>query len=169
VIEEVIKQDIYGRVVLVMAGSTRNSADEALVQQLRAFITSHHLDDNALIAANPSQAELQHLLAHAAIGLHTMWNEHFGISIVESMAAGVLMIAHHSGGPASDIIEHGRTGFLATTAEEYAQCIKKIVEMNEEDRQQMRTQARRSTQRFSDEVFVRHFDSELRALITLLN
>lgn len=33
-----------------------------------------------------------------------MWNEHFGIGIVEMMAAGLLVIAHNSGGPKTDII-----------------------------------------------------------------
>jgi hypothetical protein len=28
------------------------------------------------------------------LGIHTMWNEHFGIGIVEMMAAGLLTIAH---------------------------------------------------------------------------
>ena len=34
----------------------------------------------------------------------SMWNEHFGISIVEMMAAGLVVIAHKSGGPLMDII-----------------------------------------------------------------
>jgi alpha-1,2-mannosyltransferase len=33
-----------------------------------------------------------------------MWNEHFGISVVEMMAAGLVVIAHNSGGPKMDII-----------------------------------------------------------------
>lgn len=33
-----------------------------------------------------------------------MWNEHFGISVVELMAAGLVVIAHNSGGPKLDII-----------------------------------------------------------------
>lgn len=37
-------------------------------------------------------------------GLHTMWNEHFGISVVELMAAGLVVVAHNSGGPKLDII-----------------------------------------------------------------
>ena len=37
------------------------------------------------------------------------------------MAAGLLTIAHNSGGPKTDIVEHGETGFLATTADEYVE------------------------------------------------
>jgi len=40
----------------------------------------------------------------AKVGLHTMLEEHFGISIVEMMAAGLYTIAHNSGGPKEDII-----------------------------------------------------------------
>lgn len=40
----------------------------------------------------------------AKAGLHTMLEEHFGISIVEMMAAGLYTIAHNSGGPKDDII-----------------------------------------------------------------
>lgn len=31
------------------------------------------------------------------IGIHTMNNEHFGISVVEGLAAGLIMVAHNSG------------------------------------------------------------------------
>ena len=55
--------------------------------------------------------------------------------IVEMMAAGLLTIAHRSGGPLMDIIteEAGtRNGFLAVTAQEYAAHIAFIVSMTEE-------------------------------------
>ena len=38
--------------------------------------------------------ELLAELGSALIGLHTMWNEHFGIGIVEMMAAGLITVAH---------------------------------------------------------------------------
>ena len=43
-------------------------------------------------------------LGAASAGLHAMTDEHFGISVVEYMAAGAVPIAHDSGGPASDIV-----------------------------------------------------------------
>lgn len=44
------------------------------------------------------------LLGEAVCGLHTMTDEHFGISIVEYMAAGLVPIANNSGGPRTDIV-----------------------------------------------------------------
>ena len=91
--------------------------------------------------------ELKKEMADGLIGLHTMWNEHFGIgtlnilkyilykrtqkatifpkfskqnfyisAVVEMMAAGLITIAHRSGGPLMDIIVEDpnvRNGFLA--------------------------------------------------------
>ena len=56
--------------------------------------------------------ELLEYLSKAKVGVHTMWNEHFGIGVVEFMAAGVLTIAHNSGGPKLDIVVP-QTGWLA--------------------------------------------------------
>jgi alpha-1,2-mannosyltransferase len=59
-----------------------------------------------------------------------MWNEHFGIGVVEMMAAGLLTIAHDTGGPKSNIVvplNGQRTGYLASTEEEYAGAIYRIL------------------------------------------
>lgn len=57
------------------------------------------LDTNVEFKLNVPYSELISEMQKATIGLHTMWNEHFGISIVECMAAGLIMVAHASGGP----------------------------------------------------------------------
>jgi len=44
------------------------------------------------------------LFEQAKVAIHTMREEHFGITIVEMMAAGMVTIAHASGGPLRDII-----------------------------------------------------------------
>lgn len=43
-------------------------------------------------------------LSKASIGLSTMVDEHFGISVVEFMAAGAIPVTHASGGPLNDIV-----------------------------------------------------------------
>ena len=51
------------------------------------------------------------------------------------MAAGLLTIAHRSGGPLMDIVVEdtgARNGFLAITAQEYAAHIAFIINMTEE-------------------------------------
>ena len=54
-----------------------------------------------------------------------MKEEHFGITIVEMMAAGLITIAHASGGPLRDIIgsKDEPIGFLASTEEEYTEHV----------------------------------------------
>jgi alpha-1,2-mannosyltransferase len=85
-----------------------------------------------------------------------MWNEHFGIGIVEMMAAGLIVIAHRSGGPKSDIVvpfEGKPTGFLALTVNEYAENIYQALTMKPRDSIKLRINAQVSAARFSDEVF----------------
>ena len=54
-----------------------------------------------------------------------MSEEHFGITIVEMMAAGLVTIAHASGGPLRDIIGAStkEVGFLASSETEYVDSV----------------------------------------------
>jgi alpha-1,2-mannosyltransferase len=97
-------------VKLVMMGSTRGKMDEKLVQQLHDYSSKMNLDANVDILVNRPYSELQSYMSIADIGLHTMWNEHFGISVVEMMAAGMITIAHNSGGPQLDIVIPSKKG-----------------------------------------------------------
>lgn len=61
------------------------------------------------------------------------------------MAAGLIMIANKSGGPLTDIIETSigsQTGFLASTALEYAQCIRYILSLSDEEKKTIQLAAR---------------------------
>jgi len=71
-----------------------------------------------------------------------MCNEHFGIGVVEVMAAGLITIAQNSGGPKADIVgpldgEIGarhRTGFLSSSEKEYAdEMYKALYGLNEKE------------------------------------
>jgi alpha-1,2-mannosyltransferase len=95
-----------------------------------------------------------------------MWNEHFGIGIVEMMAAGLIVIAHNSGGPKSDIVVplHDNTqntmlttGFLASNVDEYAECIHYILTLEQNEISAIRTNAIESAKRFTDDVFAQSF------------
>ena len=83
-----------------------------------------------------------------------MWKEHFGMGVVEMMAAGLITIAHNSAGPKEDIIgnEQNSVGFLASSKEEYADCILRAFEMYDQKAgQEMIKNARQKSLKFSDE------------------
>lgn len=94
----------YDDVVLVIIGSTRNHDDKEL--QLRLVREAARLDlaDHVRFEVNQPYRVLCEYMQSGAVGLHTMWNEHFGISVVEMMAAGLVVVAHNSGGPKMDIV-----------------------------------------------------------------
>lgn len=115
--------------------------------------------------------ELQSLLGGATAGLHTMTDEHFGISVVEYMAAGAIPIAHNSGGPKQDIVldEDGvPTGFLATTATEFAAAILHVGGLPPAERLEVAGAARRRAARFSEANFDRDFKAALAPLLLKL-
>jgi alpha-1,2-mannosyltransferase len=105
-----------------------------------------------------------------------MWNEHFGIGIVEMMAAGLIVIAHNSGGPKSDIVvplhrdcasssrqttTTTKTGYLAATVDEYAQAIYSALTLDATEATLIRRNAQESARRFTDEVFAQSFEQAI--------
>ena len=120
---------------------------------------------------NASYAELQGLLGGAAAGLHTMLDEHFGIVVVEYMAAGAVPIAHRSAGPEMDIVrpQGGRkTGFLAREEGEYAEAMERVLEMRAEEWEEMAAAGRARAGRFSDAAFERKFLAALEPVLPRL-
>jgi len=116
-------------------------------------------------------ARLGELMAGAAVGIHTMWNEHFGIGVVEMMAAGLATVAHDSGGPQADIVvdwEGQPTGLRATNAEDYAVQLGRVLAQTKEaqaHRAALASHGRRSVYRFSDEAFSLAFVKQLLPLL----
>ncbi|GAA5820517.1 hypothetical protein JCM10212_005196 [Sporobolomyces blumeae] len=89
---------------LVVVGSVRNAQDEQRVRELRGLARELGLENEVEFKVNVEWAELKALLAQAGIGFHTMIDEHFGITLVEFQAAGLIPLAHASAGPLLDIL-----------------------------------------------------------------
>uniref|UniRef100_A0A8C6QSE9 GDP-Man:Man(3)GlcNAc(2)-PP-Dol alpha-1,2-mannosyltransferase n=1 Tax=Nannospalax galili TaxID=1026970 RepID=A0A8C6QSE9_NANGA len=152
---------------LILIGGCRNKDDEFRVNQLRSLSEELGVQEDVEFKINISFDELKNYLSEAAIGLHTMWNEHFGIGIVECMAAGTIILAHNSGGPKLDIViphEGHITGFLAESEEGYADAMAHILSLSAEKRLQIRKNARASVSRFSDQEFEVSFLSSVEKL-----
>jgi alpha-1,2-mannosyltransferase len=89
---------------LVLVGGARNAGDRARVAALEALAASLGIAGAVTLAVNAPYATMLDLLARASAGLSTMVDEHFGIGVVELMAAGVVPVAHASAGPLLDIV-----------------------------------------------------------------
>ncbi|MEN9446647.1 MAG: alpha,2-mannosyltransferase [Bacteroidota bacterium] len=68
-----------------MIGSVRNAQDQQRVDDLKKHIENLKVTDSVEIVVNAAYPELLQYLETSLIGLHTMYNEHFGISIIEYM------------------------------------------------------------------------------------
>ncbi|KAJ0258680.1 GDP-Man:Man(3)GlcNAc(2)-PP-Dol alpha-1,2-mannosyltransferase [Hirschfeldia incana] len=154
---------------LQFVGSCRNESDEERLQKLKDRAVDLKIDGNVEFYKNAMYRELVALLGNAVAGMHGMIDEHFGISVVEYMAAGAIPIAHNSAGPKMDIVleEDGqRTGFLAETMKEYAEAIVEVVKMSETERLKMAESARKRARRFSEQQFSEDFKTAIRPVFT---
>ncbi|XP_022091598.1 GDP-Man:Man(3)GlcNAc(2)-PP-Dol alpha-1,2-mannosyltransferase-like [Acanthaster planci] len=153
---------------LELIGSCRNKGDADRIDMLREMCEDFNIRPNVDFLLNISFDDLRAHLSAATIGLHTMWNEHFGIGVVECMAAGTVIVAHDSGGPKMDIVVeiNGKlTGFLANDVKSYADAMEAILKMTPEERLEIRQSARASVERFSEQEFKKGFLAATEVLI----
>jgi alpha-1,2-mannosyltransferase len=98
---------------LILVGSVRDNADATRVYKLRLLAHELQIKDSVeFVCDAPWEQVLQHLRT-SSIGVNGMWNEHFGIGVVEYQAAGLISVVNDSGGPRMDIVvdvEDGVTG-----------------------------------------------------------
>lgn len=156
---------------LVLVGGCRNQEDEDRVLMLRGLCAELEVGGKVEFKLNVPFEELKRELSSATIGLHTMWNEHFGIGVVECMAAGTIVLAHKSGGPKLDIVvpfRGGQTGFLADSVESYASAMESILALSPEARLEIRRNARQSVERFSDQEFESSFLGAMESMMRRL-
>lgn len=81
----------FDDVRLVILGSCRNDDDRRVLARTRALAVELGVEERVEFVVNCSYDELKGWLGRASVGLHTMWNEHFGIGVVEMMVRGVLV------------------------------------------------------------------------------
>ncbi len=74
--------DVNRTVKLILAGSCRHEEDGQRVDDLKLLAKKLEIDHLIEWKLNIPYLSLIEELSAAMIGLHTMWNEHFGIGIV---------------------------------------------------------------------------------------
>jgi len=112
---------------LILVGGVRDEGDEARVERLRATVENLGLPAHRVeFRVNLPFNELQTLWRTCLAGVHSMRDEHFGICVVEYQAAGLVTIAHNSGGPKEDIVVEG-TGLLCENVKQYAEAMTTVI------------------------------------------
>lgn len=124
----------FGKLILI--GNTRNKEDRRYVQTLKDLVTKKwKMEDGkkVIFECDCPYKDMKKYLRESSFGINAMWNEHFGIGIVEYTAAGLITFAHKSAGPYFDIVvpwdkdkhiemkennENTRTGFFFTSEED---------------------------------------------------
>ncbi|ORY59994.1 uncharacterized protein BCR38DRAFT_443537 [Pseudomassariella vexata] len=153
---------------LVLVGSVRDDADSKRVYQLRLLVNELHIKDQVIFQLNASWPDILQWLSKAYVGVNGMWNEHFGIGVVEYQAAGLICVVHDSGGPKIDIVtevDGEPTGFHATTSTEFAEGFEKALSLP--DPLSVRRRARISATRFTEEEFARKWLAQMEYLVAL--
>ncbi|KAI9831449.1 MAG: asparagine-linked glycosylation protein [Sarea resinae] len=143
---------------LVLIGSVRNSEDATRVYDLRLLAHELHIKESVTFICDATWPEILTNLRRSSVGVNGMWNEHFGIGVVEYQAAGLISVVNASGGPKNDIVveyDGGPTGFHATTPSEFASGFKQALSLSPEDKLAMRLRARESAKRFTEAAFAR--------------
>lgn len=75
------------------------------------------------------QTKIQYLSGAYAMLSPIQWEEPFGLNVVEAMACGTPVLGLMRGSYA-EIVDHGKTGFLAKTVEELVSFVSKIPEIS---------------------------------------
>lgn len=163
---EKISPEMFSRVRLVVAGGY----DESLPENRRTFEglqeLARRLDVSNRVVFLRSVTDEQRfsLLKGCVCLVYTSLDEHFGIGVVEGMAAGRPVLAVNRGGPL-ETVSDGITGFLREPEPGvFAQALARIiVEPGLAGRMGTAGRARARTM-FSRRVFGRHLDAVLRSL-----
>jgi len=154
---------------LLMVGSCRGKEDEERVRELKAQARKLKVDRNVQFSVNMGYEDLLETLTESIVGIHTMKDEHFGISVVDFMASGLVTLAHNSAGPKMDIVVSNndvKVGYLADTIDGYVQCLKEIFHLKPQERFEIGSAARNSVKkRFSEETFKKRFLVETECLL----
>ncbi|KAF2002668.1 glycosyltransferase family 4 protein [Amniculicola lignicola CBS 123094] len=155
---------------LVLIGSVRDSDDATRVYKLRLLARELHIADNVEFICDASWSAMLERMQTCSLGVNGMWNEHFGIGVVEYQAAGLISVVNDSGGPKLDIIvevDGKPTGYHASTKEEYAEGFTKGLSLSPEESLATRKRARKSAQRFTDKGFADKWIRNLNKLVKL--
>lgn len=146
---------------LVLAGGTEVGAGEYF-EELKKTTTGYPIS----IVESPSFKKIKELYGKAKIfwsasghGVDESKNpqrvEHFGITVVEAMAAGAVPIVYNAGGH-KEIVTNGKDGFLWERSQDLIETTKKIIQ-DQKILRKLAQEAKKTSEKFSFKVFEKKF------------
>lgn len=78
---DLLTDEEKSRVKLVLVGSCRHEEDYQRVEDYKRLSKHFNLENYVEFYVNVEFDEMKRLLGESTVGIHTMWNEHFGIGI----------------------------------------------------------------------------------------
>lgn len=156
---------------LVLMGSVRaDTPDEKHIYKLRLDARELGIEPATKFVTNAPFSAILDCLQKASVGVNGMWNEHFGIGVVEYQAAGLIPVVHNSGGPKLDIVVPYKgepTGYHAETEEQFAEGFRRVTSMSRDNTIAMRLRGRGNAKRFTEDVFAQKWVSEMDSLVKM--
>jgi len=133
-------------------GASSGKISEGYYRKLVKLVEEKGLKNVNFFKDAPRKLQLE-LYSRSKVFLHTMVGEHFGIAVVEGMAAGLVPVVHKSGGPWNDILMRGKYGLGYSSVTEAAEAIEKAIR----EYQKFRTIALERARMFSKDEFKSRF------------
>jgi glycosyltransferase involved in cell wall biosynthesis len=144
-------------VKFAVVGSFSGEKSTKYYEKLCFLKSENSLANVELLKAVPFR-DLLKLYSEAKIYMHTMKNEHFGIAVIEAMAAGLVPVVYRGGGPWEDILKakQGYYGFSYETPDKAVAIIKMLL-ANENLRAEIVKRDLVYVKEFSDDLFKKRF------------
>lgn len=174
---------------LVLIGSTRTEQDLKFVEELRALTKELKISENVEFVLDAPFETVKEYFAKCSYSINAMWNEHFGIAVVEAIAAGLIPINHASAGPLLDIAvpwdvkekkqssdESNKIGFFFKSPQDpdyvktdypgLATCFSEVMELSDAEKIAMSVRGKSCVlEKFSNETFESDWDKNLGKLV----
>jgi glycosyltransferase involved in cell wall biosynthesis len=164
IITDIAKEVKEARFVIL--GSMQSTSYYAhLMRKLRVL----NLEDRVKILIDASEELKMEILKKAKMYLHPTKYEHFGIAVVEAMAAGLIPVVHKSGGPWTDIVEFGNYGLGFSSPDEAGSVIQSLTHLSEGELRDIRKRIMERAKIFSYESFLKRFNTIIDNLVSLIN
>jgi len=126
-------------------------------RKLKKLVERYGLEGRVELLRNIPREKILELMARSSVFLHMYRGEHFGIAVVEAMAAGLIPVAWDFGGPSEYLPQEN----LFKSLEEIPEKILRALRASKSERQRIREKSLE----FSEENFRRRMKTLINSLI----